>query len=378
MDRSQKHKLFLCQLIFGLCFLFQCPALLLGQNLLIEDAQAVDSIKKAVALTYNFQFEASEKTAAFLSKKYQSHPGVKLYECINQFWKYFPISSHPILFETYKRNLTKVLETSEKLLESNKNNAEATFFCLLVNMMIGRHQAEDGNYLKAVNAMRKAYNYLKQGEKFQSRYEDFYFTTGLYNYYRVAYPEAHPMYKPFLSFFPDGNKVLGIKQMDIAAQKAMFVVPEALSFLIVIHLRYENKKEKGMTYANQLFALFPENPVYKILYAEALLMNGQYEDAVPVVNQIIKSNLKMAVVPAILYKALLEEKLHGKKEEAKTLFLKATSYKPNKANQNYIGLAYYYLAKLNAADTKQSKDYYKQALKYCEYRNIQEECKANL
>ena len=62
-------------------------------------------------------------------------------------------------------------------------------------------------------------------------YSDFYFFTGVYNYYREAYPEAYPVYKPLALLFPKGSKTKGLEDLLIASKNSIFLKAEAFSFL---------------------------------------------------------------------------------------------------------------------------------------------------
>jgi len=54
--------------------------------------------------------------------------------------------------------------------------------------------------MKAVSYARKAYAFMKIGIKNTERQPEFLYSSGIYNYYRVAYPELHPIIKPLMVF----------------------------------------------------------------------------------------------------------------------------------------------------------------------------------
>jgi hypothetical protein len=366
--------------------LFHLTALLLclwantlnGQNI-TDDAAARDSLKEAFRCVYNFEFERADDLVLPLAKKYPDHPALVLYRCVHSFWKYYPIINHASQYEWYKKELERVIALSEPRLQKKANNPEANYLCLLGHLMLSRHWADDGESLKAVNHARKSYPFIKRGFELRDRFPDYYFTTGIYNYYREFYPEMHPIYKPFLSFFPPGNKALGLIQLGIGADESYFSRAEALVFACFIHLRYENNPEKALYYAAQLNADFPNNPVFRVIYAETLLMNQKYERAIPVVNQIIKNSHKYFLLPAALFKAIIEEKYLKKEEQAKEGYLKAINIAKGlkKSGENYAGLAYYYLGCIenSKGKTELAKSYFKKAGELCHYVKVKTEAK---
>ena len=66
-----------------------------------------------------------------------------------------------------------------------------------------------------------------------SVYPDFYFFTGLYNYYREAYPEAHPIYKVLAFLFPRGDREKGSAELQNAGANSIMLKAEAYSFLVI-------------------------------------------------------------------------------------------------------------------------------------------------
>ena len=369
---------FLLKILLGICL---CRAALYGQNI-TDDAVARDSLKEAFRCVYNYEFERADVIVRPLQKKYPEHPALVLYRCVYNFWKYYPIINHPAQYEAYKKGLERVVELSEPKLQKKANNPETNYLCLLGNLMLSRHLADESESMKAVNYARKSYTFIKRGFDMRERFPDYYFTTGIYNYYREFYPEMHPMYKPFLSFFPPGNKALGLTQLGIGVDESYFSRAEALVFATLIHLRYENNAEKALYFATQLNADFPNNPVFKVIYAETLLMNHKYERAIPVVNQIIKYPQKYFFLPAALFKAIIEEKYQAKEEQAKETYLKAINLAKGlkKSGDNYAGLAYYFLAKMEAdkGKSEMAKSYYKKAGELCSYVKVKSESKKYL
>ncbi len=60
-----------------------------------------------------------------------------------------------------------------------------------------------------------------------SHYSDFYFFTGVYNYYRQANSDAHPVYKTLAFLFPGGSRVKGLSDLQIVAKNSIFLKAEA-------------------------------------------------------------------------------------------------------------------------------------------------------
>ena len=107
-------------------------------------------------------------------------------------------------------------------------------------------------------------------------FNEFYFSTGLYNYYIEAYPEAHPVYKPLLSFMQDGNKNLGLRQLDHAINHTVFLKVEAMLFMSLIQLKYEDDLNTAAIYAERLNNEYPRNIFYQGHLVTILLHQHRY------------------------------------------------------------------------------------------------------
>lgn len=351
---------------------FSLPA----QGLLLEDKAALDSVKASVQYIYNFQFDRSVKCLSRFRTKYGNHPGFLLLSCIRNYWKNFPIGGKSREYESYKRDLNQVVKLSEALMKKYPKSPEPGYYFMTANLMLARHHSEDGEYITAVNETRKAYPLIKKGFALKTSFPDFYFSTGLYNYYRVAFPENHPVYSPFTVFFPDGNKEQGLKELATACQKSYFSSPESRIFLCSITLRDYYDVPKALEHASALNQLYPDNWVFSILYGECLLESGKKEDATPIIRNLLGRTENGALLSGY-YLQGLQEKLAGKKDAAKWNWQKALMYgKSNdRLTKGQIGLTYNELAKmaLEEGNRDLAKKYFRLAGESCSYLKIKKD-----
>ena len=85
---------------------------------------------------------------------------------------------------------------------------------------------------------------------------------------------------------------------------------EALNFLKIIYLNYENDPEKALVYSRRLYEKYPGNLTFLANYAETLLMNKQYERAKsPIYLLLSRSNKDLGIImKALILKGIYEEK----------------------------------------------------------------------
>lgn len=66
--------------------------------------------------------------------------------------------------------------------------------------------------MAAANEAKKHTDILTKA-KIQNSNPEFLFASGLYNYYRVQYPESHPLVKPVIMFLITEIKLLGLPNL---------------------------------------------------------------------------------------------------------------------------------------------------------------------
>jgi len=365
--------------LFGLIMFYFLATQGNAQVLILDDKSATDSLKKGVDLIYNFQFEKADQTVKKLKSKYGNHPSILLYYSILNFYKYFPIASKPKEYGSYLKSLNEVIVQAEKLEKKFPKSPEPSYYNMIGNLMMARHQSEDGEYIRAVNSTRKAYAYIKKGFELKNVYSEFYFSTGMFNYYRIAFPENHPIYKSFTIFFPNGDKALGLKDLETASHKSIFSKAESMVFSNMIYLRDEYNIPQAMKFATMLKENYPSNWLFSILYAECLLESKKPDIAEPIIAKLLMRNEAPALLAGYYLKGL-DEKMKGNVDAAKWSFQKALVYGKTKdrLTKGYVGLCYGELGKIAREEGKLdwTKKYFKQALDNCSFKKVKADAKA--
>lgn len=350
-----------------------------AQVSLMEDKPALDSVKASLQHIYNFKFEQSVRCLLRFKTKYANHPGFRLVNCIRSYWKNYPISGKSVEYEAYKKELGQVIKLSEAVLRRQPKNPEAGYFYMMANLMLARHHSEEGVYISAVGETRKAFPYIRRGFKQKTSFPDYYFSTGLYNYYRVVFPENHPVYMPFTSFFPGGNKEAGLKDLATASHKGTFTAAEARLFLCNIALRDQYDVAGALEHATVLHQTYPDNWVFSILYAESLCEAGKMEDAEKIIRSLLGRQESGALLSGHYLQGLTEKKA-GKADAAKWSWNKAIMYgnSSDRMTKGYLGLSYNELAKLalEEGNKELSRKYFRMASENCSYKKVKMDARA--
>lgn len=346
-----------------------------AQRSILNDQQTIDKIESAIDSIYNFQFDYTETIYKELKQKYPDHPLPSLFNAIRIYWQYFPVTPADSLGTYYVKSNTDAIKKAEALLEKDKNDPEAIFFNLMGRLLLMQYYADNHESSKVVPHIRTAYKMTKKGFNLNDQIPDYLFTTGLYNYYREAYPEKHPVYKPFAYFFPDGDKKLGIKQLEKNWHNGIFLDAESLSFLVYISLNFEGNFSKSSLYTKELHRAYPNNPLYLSYRIRTLLLLHKYKKALPLITKLDTkySSNDFFQIMVYIYRGIYAEKKDRNLDDAEEFYQKAIGlserYKP--FIDSRISYAYFGLARIwENRNNQQSIEYRNKAENLSSYSHI--------
>jgi predicted Zn-dependent protease len=336
---------------------------------ILNDQATQQIILQALDKSYNLDFKEAEVLANKVKQKYPNHPATSLLPAISLYWQYLPLKDHLQEQEIYRGLMRKTISQAEAL--DSKYSIEATFFALAAHSYLAMNEADNENTFKAVGHSKDAYKYMKHGMALIERNPEFYFSTGLFNYYIEQYPEDHSVVKPFMFFFQKGDKKLGLQQLEIGAKKAFFTRTEAAYYTVYINIKHENNMAKAYQYIRDLNEKYPANQLYQTRLAEVLILQGRYKDAEPLVKHITSSPIKVFAQSGLVFEGIIIEKLHHNDAQAKVYYQKALQIAPpdKRFTENYFAMAYCGLARIahRKGDITATKANYKKALTMTEY-----------
>jgi tetratricopeptide (TPR) repeat protein len=363
-----------CVCLVMLCLAVYTPAI--ARQDIFNQPPVLDSVKKSLDQLYNFDFDNATHTIASVKAKYPDHPAVLIFDCLHSYWKNFPVSVNEANNTSYRQTLLTTLQKTKAFLKNDDDNPERIFYLLFVDILLARQCAADDRSWAAADYAMDAYRLIKKGFKLQDTFKEFYFSTGLYKYYREFFPEQNKIYKPiaWVLGFPAGNKVQGLEFLDKAANQTVFVMPEALLLTSAIYLKYESNLPKALAYAESINARYPHNLYFKVLYLENLIQSAQYVKAETSLAAIAASNNSYYKLPTALFRGMIEERYYKRLGEAEKWYLEVIKFQVKWDTNNHIGLAYYGLGNIykQRGDKEKMKKYYKKANSLCEYLSVKE------
>ncbi len=356
------------------CFGYLCQAQL------FYDVRHKQRVMKAAKHIYNQDsakaFAAMNEVTQFLP----NHPMTPLMKAVYLLWKEIPMKTTDSVFTVFEGYLRETIRLAEAL--PDKYEEEKIFFDMSARALLAEHYADEGSYVKAINEARRTYGNVRKGFELVDENPEFLLTTGLYNYFREAYPEKYPVYKSFVWLFREGDKDLGLEQLHRATKEAVISKVEAYLYLSYIYLRYENDRYKAYEVLKELHGQFPNNNYFKVKYTEALLLNGKYEEAYPLILELKEVEKVYYLVSAQVFYGMYKEYAKNDDISALTAYNIAISKVKELRGQgsHYISQAYLGAGRCYAkfGNKLKSREYFEKAMEYSETPWVTEELEQRL
>jgi hypothetical protein len=174
---------------------------------------------------YNQQFIQAGTTYRKIKSLYPEHPITYIFRGLITYWENYPLTPSSPERVSFEKDMKHAIELCEK---KHRTGDEAEY--LLSNIgargLLLLFYADNELSMEVLSLAPGTYQYVKQSFNYTNTFPDFYFITGLYNYYREAYPEAHPVYKPLAILFPKGDRDRGLNELQIASRTAILLKAE--------------------------------------------------------------------------------------------------------------------------------------------------------
>lgn len=347
-----------------------------AQTPLLENPESVNAIKGTLDQIYNFHFEEAEKRIENQEHHLGIHPANFLIRALLIYWRDRPLVSGSEMYQQYEAYLNEAVDLSGSFLDQETLHVEGMFYAMAGNALLAELYSEEGVGFKVINAAKKSYKYLKNGREHMEEFSDFYFSTGLYNYYREKYPELYPFYKSFMWLFARGDMEKGIEQLKTAEQSGVFSQVEATIYLFHIYLRYENTPAKAYPYARKLVDKYPENLKFISHLAEVLVAMNQLDQAEMWISSLNQAERPVFRMAATLFSAIICEK-RNELDEASRKLEESFTWHEELRSSNFHYLSMLYATEARVADKRNdvelARELYKKALKSDPYVPVREE-----
>jgi len=245
---------------------------------LLQDTTSLNLVKKDIDYIYNLQFENACEVYDRIVVLYPKHPIVLLLKGLMTYWENYPMihtSPAHISFEGDMRQCIKLSEAND----NSENEAEYLLADLCARGMLLTFYADNDLIMEVTPLTISTYKQLRRAFNYTSKCTDLYYFTGVYKYYREAYPKIHPVYKSLALLFPPGDMETGLKELKKAAMNSTVLGAESFSMLTWIYTGFESKYQESLYYSRTLSEKYPYNLMFLTTYLRNLIILKKYDEA---------------------------------------------------------------------------------------------------
>ncbi|MFA3782162.1 tetratricopeptide repeat protein [Melioribacteraceae bacterium 4301-Me] len=241
---------------------------------------------------YSLEFNKAEKTFDIVEKDYPTHPAGKFFKAMITWWKILVDLENESYDNKFFSQLESVIDMCNNILDKNPKNADAIFYKGGALGFRGRLRAIRESWFKAALDGKEALPLVFKAYELNPNNIDLQLGFGIYNYYAEVIPEKYPAVKPFMIFFPKGDKNKGLKQLENVAFNGRYAKIESRYFLMTIYFQYEDDMVNARKYAELLVKQFPNNPVFEKYYGTIFVKNNDYISAEKIFRDILIKSQK--------------------------------------------------------------------------------------
>lgn len=246
----------------------------------IESAEAINQM-------YNYKFYEADKEFRWLRVRYPKHPMPYFLMGLAEWWKIVPNTDVMDYDDRCLAYMDTTITLAEKLYDDSDNKLEPSFFLAAAYAFKSRLYSERKKWTKATFSGKNALKYFEKCKGNADFSPELLFGDGMYDFYAQWIPENYPLLKPILMFFPKGNKLKGIKELEKTANSAFYTRVEARYFLVQIY-SMENQYDKAYDMSKYMNEQYPDNPFFERYYARSAFVTGRLNEAERISKDILE------------------------------------------------------------------------------------------
>jgi hypothetical protein len=341
---------------------------------IFQDKNTLSLIREDVDYIYNFDFDKARELTAEIVKLYPGHPIEYLINGMMIYWENYPLLPSAQARELFEADMHKCIKLSESHKEP-EHEAEFLLANLCARGMLLMFYSDNDLVSEVIPMTVSSYKHVRKSFDFTSSSADFYYFTGLYNYYREAYPREYPVYKSVAMLFPRGSAQQGLTDLLNSAKNAVVLGPESYYLLTWVYTNFEYDYPSSIIYCKSLNDKYPENALYRATYIKNLLLLKEYDEAEKLINISTDGDgNKYLQAQLFIFNGLLQEKKYKNNELAEDYYnkgLNSISFAGEYGNE-YAAYAYFGLSRINDSKGEKhtGKMYRTKAEKLVEFKKI--------
>lgn len=236
-------------------------------------------ILRGIDYVYQVKFDSADAVFQQIIVESPLDPTGYFFSAMSAWWKIYVNKDDRSKDDEYLSRVDRCVKLCEEILDKNEKDAWATFLLGGVIGYRGFMNVMRDNWLKAIDDGKQGLNLIQRSYELDPSNVDAVFGLGLYNYAVDYVVERYPFLKAVLFFFPKGNKLMGLKQLQDCASGGKFSKIEANAVLAYINIFYEKNYMESERYSAFLSSMYPSNPVFKKFLGRSYIGLSKWNEA---------------------------------------------------------------------------------------------------
>src|SRR5512133_2935142 len=151
----------------------------------LKDTSTFRMLCKGVDYIYNMQFAQAREIYRNVSKIYPEHPILYVYKGLITYWENYPLIPSSPQRDAFEKDMQHAIDICESYPEI-ETDPEYLLANIGARGLLLLFYADNDLTRDVISLASSTYQYVKLSFNHTKSYADFYFVTGLYNYYREA------------------------------------------------------------------------------------------------------------------------------------------------------------------------------------------------
>lgn len=263
--------------------------ILIANSLLFGQDQLQSLIDQGVSQSYNMDFTAAEKTFNTVIKLKPSSPLGYYHLAQLNFWIY--LGSHKEAeYKNFLKSADIAQEKIDKTLAKKPKSIQTKYIAGNLSLFRAMAQSTNNSSVDAFWSSKKAVSYLNEVIEQNPKYYDAYLGLGLFDYAMSFVPDFLKWAVNLTGLSSD--KARGFNYIKLAYKKGTTTKTEASFHLSKIYTDYLAEFDSAFIHLKNLNAQYPNNTLFYYQYAVSLIKARQLDQALVVLNKVIKLNNK--------------------------------------------------------------------------------------
>jgi tetratricopeptide (TPR) repeat protein len=242
---------------------------------------AVDPrIQQGIDLIYQLRFEEADDYFEHIIEADPDNPTGHFFLAMVGWWRVLVDLEDRSHDDDLYALLDRCIEVCDRRLHEDPDDFDAILFKGGAVGFRGRLRGDRHEFVRAARDGLRCLPLLKKSRQLEPSNKDILFGQGIYNYFAEVIPKRHRMVRPIMMFLDDGDRELGLQQLEEVAREGRYARAEALYFLAQIYRMFEEDDSRALPYLVELHEMYPENALFHRYRARTLVALGRWVEGI--------------------------------------------------------------------------------------------------